>query len=238
MQLDIEKRAFHPLKAANGHPIELMTSIRMFCVPLLVLLAAFTACKPSPKKVMDVGVLQGNTYSNSFLGMSVVIPEGWTVQNKSEMSQLQETGKKLFAGENDKLQKDLEANQNRTASLLLLFRHPLGTEVSFNQNLIFQVEELPATAGITTARQYLDEARKLMLRGALKFELAPEYQPAQISGRDFEVMTGKLTLPTMTVMQDYYATIRDGYVLLLILSYGDEQQHAELKGIIGDIRFN
>ncbi len=59
-----------------------------------------------------------------------------------------------------------------------------------------------------------------------------------MAGIQFHVLTTELSLPPAKIVRnDYYAAIRKGYALLLILKYSTDEEKAVLQNILKTAKF-
>jgi len=65
-----------------------------------------------------------------------------------------------------------------------------------------------------------------------------EFYPAQLGGVEFDVMELEISMLGKVVKQKYYATIRKGYALSIIVSFTNDGEAASLQKILDSVAFN
>lgn len=205
------------------------------CLGIVLGLCALTGsgCGKKAGEQMDAGRFEGPVYHNDYLGMTITIPADWSVQDREVTRQTARTGEQMLSGNNQNMQAVLEAAESRTVNLFNLFKFPPGSPVPYNPNIYAIAEDNSHTPGIKTGGDYLYHARRLLESGQMEFKFPREVYTETLAGAEFHVMTVDLHVPpTGKMMQEYYATVRKGYVLVLILSYVTEEERAELHHVL------
>lgn len=201
-----------------------------------ILLLTVTACKQQPKN-FDYGKIENGTYTNSYFDFEIPVPSNWAVQNKEQVQQLQKTGEDLVSGNNKELGAKIKAADVRTAILLTVFKNKTDAVADkFNSSFIILSENLGGMP-IKKGSDYLAHAKEIMQQSNMSYQFAPEYSTEKIGNREFDRMDVSLSGQSENVQQSYYSVIDKGFALSIIISYGDDQQKAELKNIINKIKF-
>lgn len=124
----------------------------------------------------------------------------------------------------------------RTDALLSVFKHPAGAGVPFNP--VFTVAAEPLIEGVKTGVGALRHVRAGRLYLKYRTEVAEDIHVERIGGVEFAVMTERIFVGDMTVMQKYYMTTSKGYALGFVLVYADENDLKVLTGVINSVRFD
>ena len=90
---------------------------------------------------------------------------------------------------------------------------------------------------IKKGSDYLAHAKEIMQQSNMSYQFAPDYSTEKIGNKEFDRMDVSLNGQTENVQQSYYSVIDRDFALSIIISYGDDQQKAELKNIINKIKF-
>lgn len=194
-----------------------------------------TSCtkeKNLPKN-FDYGTVRNSTYVNDYFDLKIPFPSDWTVVEGEQLKRIQEAGNEIAAGDNKHIKKVLEASEINTAQLLSLFRNKVGTKVDFNHNLQVLVENLNTLPSITTGKDYLFNARQLLLNTAMDIEIIEETQTLNIEGRNIDGLVLINTIKGLQIHQTYLAVVKNGFCLNFVLSYINDGQRDELHSIIG-----
>jgi len=121
----------------------------------LMLLAYSSAYSQGGAPSLDAGSVKDSTYTNSYFGMQLRIPEGWQVQDNEATRALLERGKALAAGDDKNLNSMYSASELRSLTLLTVFKHSFEKEI-YNQSvggIVFGVLDTTLTIGTTTIHQ-------------------------------------------------------------------------------------
>jgi hypothetical protein len=201
-----------------------------------IVLLAIAGCKQQPKN-FDYGKIENGTYTNSYFDFEIPVPSNWAVQNKEQVQQLQKTGEDLVSGNNKELGAKIKASNITTAILLTVFKNKTDAVTDkFNSSFIILSENLRGMP-IKKGSDYLAHAKEIMQQSNMSYQFVPEYSTEKIGNREFDRMDVSLSGQAENVQQSYYSVIDQGFALSIIISYGDDQQKAELKNIINKIKF-
>ena len=206
-----------------------------YSLMLVALLVQAVAAAESP----DIGTLKGNTYKNSYFGLTMTIPSGWHPQDDATRMRMMAQGSRILAGDDEALRKKLESATLRTINLFAIFKHPLGTAVDFNHNVAGVAEYLPGSASSLTGKEYLQHTKRLLQNGRLPYSFPDnQYRRINIGGRTFYTMRSQLQIRGMLIYQDYYATVMKGHAIGLVTSYTNNKQRREVTSLIHRISFS
>jgi hypothetical protein len=211
--------------------------ICLWAIAVLYTLVPFGCAKKTPERI-DAGSFEGSVYSNKYLGFTLTIPPNWSIQDQQTQKQLLHTGVEVMAGDNKNMQAVLRASEVQAVSLLTVFKYARGAPVPSNPAIVGTAESVSHLPGMRTGGDYLFQARRLLEAGQLKHSFPREVYVQTVGGVEFHVMPTEVTLsPQMVVKQEYYATIRKGYAIVLILSFSTEEEGNELRHTLGTITF-
>ncbi len=204
--------------------------------PLAVLaviaLVALQACRPKPTEQVDLGSLEGSTYSNQYFEFAITVPSTWSIQNREAITEMGKQGAELIAGDNKAMKKMLDqANEATSLNLFASFQHEVGAPVTFNPSVLIVAERVTQLPGVKLGKDYLFHARKLLEMSQMDVAFNQEMYSRSISGFDFDVLPVEMNVGHV-VKQLYYSTIVKGYALCIISSYLDEDQKSMNESII------
>lgn len=194
-------------------------------------------CRNETAEQIDDGRFEGPVYHNDYLGLEITIPTDWTLQDRQTAQQMVRTGGRLIAGGNENMRAAMEASESRTIHLFTAFQHPYGSPVPYNPSFYAVAENISHAPGIRTGGDYLFHARRLLQSGQMTFSFPREIYTETRAGVEFHVMEAELNVPPATVRQEYFAAIRRGYVLLMILSFSTDEERAVLRDILATLQF-
>ena len=183
---------------------------------------------------IGLGQLSGRTYTHPHFKLSLTIPEGWYIQTKSESDQLVRTGTSMV--KDPSMRAAAESAQQRTLNLLSAFRHPLGTPVPVNENLILTAENVAMLPGIKGGEDYLKIVEQQLRHGmAMKYETDPIEGGFKIGSYPAGRIMTHTEILGQQITQELYATRAGDYVLLVALSYGNDEQWEALQAILDSL---
>jgi len=160
------------------------------------------------------------------------VPSEWSVQDKESTQRIMDTGVKVVAGNDKNLKAVIKASEMQTVGLLAAFKHPLGTPVPFNPNIICMAERIRHMPGIKRGKDYHYHTKKLLSSSQVAVSFPKEISTEKLAGRDFDVLHTEITLTGVTVRQKHYAAIMKGYALLIAISFATEEEESALRDIL------
>lgn len=216
-----------------------MRSFRILIVGMLIVAAGIaaltlTGCQKKVSEEVDQGTIENSVYHNNYFGMSIIIPNDWKVLDKKQMEMNTSRGKKMVSKDSEKL---IEAFEDQSINLLAVFKHPLGSPVDFNPNLMCVAERVRHLPGINRGRDYHYHTRKLLKMSGVKIKIADEIYSKTLGGVAFDVMSSEMSCGNMVILQKHYAAIRKGYALLFVISYSTPEQEKLLGNILDTLTF-
>ncbi len=212
--------------------VRLLGSVAVLC------LITGVASSQEPAAELDFGTLESSVYTNEYFGLELTIPSEWSVLDKAAQQRLTDVGGELIAGDDENLQAIIKASEMQTVNLVGAFKHPLGYPVPYNPSIMCVAERIEGLPGIGTGRDYHYHAKRLLQAGQLDVSFPTPMSADRLGGEIFDVLHVQMEILGLTVRQDYYARITDGYALLFIASYTTEDEKAELDGVLRSITFD
>lgn len=179
----------------------------------------------------------GNTYINGFFGLKVEKPADWYAQSAEETIMLQQQGNRVLAGDDDNMQKMIEAAMESSLPLFGFFEYPPGTPGKMNPNVLSVAENIKMYPGIKDPCDYVAAVKQILQQGQLKYEFNGECQSTTIGGKPAGYQDASLKVGTYDIAQRYHAMITDGYAISFIQTYMDEKSRAKVDEVIDSIQF-
>jgi hypothetical protein len=204
-------------------------------VALVMLLAA--GCEKTASEEIDYGTVQSSVYHNKYFGMSVTLPLDWSAQDQVVQQQLIKAGQNIVAGDDQGAKEAIKASEQQSVTLFTVSKYPVAQPVTYNpvvRGVADRVKDLP---GIQSGRDYLQHARQMLEDSPLQPSFKPDFSTEHIGGRDFDVMSMRITVGGVTVQEDFYATIMKGYVLTLILAYQTPDEAKTERTMLNSLAF-
>lgn len=199
-------------------------------------------CKDSGKipDNFDYGKTENGVYRNDFFKFQVPVPADWSIQNKEQTEEIRKRGRQMMEDANKDFADKISASDVRSATLLTVFKYPVDSAaMEFNPSFMIVSENMAGAKGIKRGQDYLEQAKKLMFQSNMGYRVTPGFTKEKIDNREFDVMeTVNNYGGQEDVKQLYYATIDKGFALVTIISFATEEQEAELKKTLGQIKFD
>jgi hypothetical protein len=183
------------------------------------------------------GTISNNIYKNDYFGMSMDVPQGWSVQSKAAMKQLMDQGSDLVAGDDQNLKAIMKQSEKQTVNMFVFFKYEQGTPVTFNPSIVAVAERVTHMPGIKRGADYFFHVRRLLQASQVEYTFPKKIYTTDLSGVSFDVMPAEISASFLTVEQDYYAALMKDYVLNFILSYSNEDEKQELIKILDTVSF-
>ncbi len=206
---------------------------------VVLCLAFFGQCKKKASEEIDSGTIENSVFRNKYFGLTVTLPDNWSIQSAESNKEMTEMGTKMVARENKNLEKSLNAtNERQSLFLFSAFEYLLGTPVAYNANISCVAERVSRMPGIKRGSDYLFHARKLLEMSQMEVSFGEEITTENLGGIEFDVMSVGLSFGEMVVKQKYFVTVLKGYALSFIVSYITEEGELSLRSILETVKFN
>lgn len=216
-----------------------MKHMKLFVSVILAACFIFSSgCQEKASEEVDRGAFLGPVYRNNYFGMAITIPSDWSIQDSKSMQTLKDLGKKVIDKDDKNLKAVMEASDFQTVNLFSVFRHPLGTPVPFNPNLICMAERVRHMPGIKRGKDYHFHTRKLLESSQMNVKFPEEMYSETFGGVEFDVLYSETSFGTMLIKQKQYGAVMKGYALLIVSTFVDEDQEATLDEIVKTLTFN
>lgn len=186
----------------------------------------------------DYGHIENGIYVNDFFDFSIKLPESWVVQSREQTENIANEGKKIVAGDDEKMKAVINAYDINTANLLAAFQYELGSAVEYNPNIMIIAESIKNAPGIKNGSDYLFQARRLIQQGQFKYDYISEnFENEKINETEFYKMDAHINYMGLQIKQIYYSTVLKGFSFNIIISYVSDEQKEILQNSIKTIKF-
>lgn len=189
------------------------------------------------EKEVDYGVIEDGSYKNSYFGLSIDIPQGWTVLSREQLDGVLDTGMEMMAGDDKNLSAAMQASKKQNFTLFAFLKYGLGAKVEFNPGIMAAAERVSAVPEIKKGSDYLFHTKKLLEASPLEVNFPRDNYTTQISGVSFDVMPVTMEMAGVLIQQNLYAAIIDDYALLLTTTYSNESELEEVNGYLDGLTF-
>ncbi|MBW9172043.1 hypothetical protein K2F43_12590 [Clostridium estertheticum] len=193
------------------------------------------------KNTLEFGSFAGTKYTQPTFGMSLNIPEKWSVMDDKTRNSLYNASIKVIA-KDDAAKKTLDLSKEKSVFMFFVSQKHYSANVSSGSNIIFQTENLGLAGNIVvkTGKEYLEITKTNMSKLTNMKYTFEDTKAEKIAGKDFYTLKAAITLKNgAKINQTYYCYIDKGYALTFINTYsGDKQADAELDTIMKSMKFN
>jgi len=205
---------------------------------LLLLSVLLFGCQKKASDEIDFGTFNNSVYTNKYFGVTVAIPQKWSIQDQESQRRLMKVGTKALAGDDNNFKAMVKASEMQTVNLFAAFEHPPGAPVASNPSMMGVAEMVRQLPGIERGRDYLFQAKKMMESSQMKFSFPKDFYSEKLGGVEFDVMDVELKFPGRMVKQKYYSTIKKGYALCFIMSFTTDEEEASVHRIFDTVAFH
>lgn len=191
----------------------------------------------STEKVISMGEMNGNTYTNNYFDLSFSIPETWTLKSEQQIQQMNAKGAAMIAGDDEDKKEEFKLSEIRELTLVYAAKHELGYDKGFNSSILCICENLIFRgSSIKSGADHLEEVQKYLEGTNILISFSSITSEA-LGSKKFDVYRTKTTYDIGVVNQKMYSSVIDGYVLTFIITFSSEQELSELESILNTITF-
>lgn len=191
------------------------------------------SCRTIPTD-FDYGKIENNTYTNTYFGHTMEIPENWYVQDEETQKQLTEEGAKALGG--DKLARTIKAAEITSANLLMASEFDIAKHTdpsTINSNFTLVAENLGvASFSVNDGNDYLEASKKQFAKNNVPIKINGDTKAMDIDGKTFHYFDAVMTMQGVKINQRYMATVINDFALLYVATYGSDGQLEKLMDIL------
>ena len=177
---------------------------------------------------LDFGTVNGQTYTNNYFGLKVIIPDEWIVANNVKLTQALSNNQDL------EISNPFDASCYNDVELLLTNQDYFEAE----ENQAFQLEATKIDSTFANSDEYLAIGKKELDNSPLKFTYPKEIYTKKLNDLDFKVLEFQIKLSdSMTVKTKVYTTILKGYALSFVLTYANTDS-SDLDQMLSSVQFS
>ena len=206
---------------------------KLFTIILFLFITRDCLFAQTDPPAFESGITSDSVYINQFYKIEFSVPKGWIIDKKTQLEAIVRTGTDALAGDNNYSKAALETSLKRTGYLLMANKYLAGAPVALNPSLILMSEDLSASPGVLSGADYLYHVKQSIDLGqALE---SKEIKKIIINGKEFGVMDATAK-KNASIKQTYYSTIINRHSIVFIITYGTDEQYADLKAAIDSFR--
>ena len=210
---------------------------RWMSIVLLLLVFSVVTVFGQQQELIDLGTITDSIYQNRYFGFTLALPDGWFVQNRAGLEEIQEIGKDVLAGDDENLKSLFEAGEQNSVNLLGIHQHPPGAPVEFNPTLLCVAEKTKQFPGITKASDYLFHAKRTLQMGAIEVRFPTDIYAMEVGGLSFDTLDIELQFGSKTVKEKMLATLIKGYALTFIIVFDTDVHYDMLLDTLDSVHF-
>ena len=188
-------------------------------------------------KTITMGNQEGNKYTNDYFGLELDVPEGWTIASDEEKKALMQAGQDAIAESNEDLAEQLDLAKEKTLNLMFAFKYPF-THQGVNPNVLCMAENLGllGSVAVKSGKDYLAMTKTGMEQTGMPYTFG-EVTTEKLGGKDFDTMEATMDAGEIKITQKYYAAIFDGYALIFINTFFNDEEAAEINAFMDTVKF-
>ena len=207
--------------------IILRAGLLMLCLASAVVLSAQKAPpKPASSPADNVGQLDGNKYSNSFYGMTVTIPEEFTIMNRAEVQVYKDAGADMLRTGKNAASPTYEEALAKSSVLLLVSSKPPGTPGIAVLEMVSRWQ----APGVTRSMVLAETTKVLTASG--KVTLKDAGKPVTLGGRVFSAAEYESEMGGQKLKFRSYITIVRGYALAITLTFTTPESESAFEEML------
>lgn len=181
----------------------------------------------------DKGVFRSEKF-----GLSIRQPDGWYAEAPEKLWEVSQEGLDLIARDESERKQMGETFEEVTYPMFTFLETPPEKAGSFNASLNVAAENIRSSPQVARGSQYLDAVKNMLQATPMGYRFEDMELGVDIGGKTFDrLKTAANPAPYIVIRQDYYAMVEDGFAIIVIATYMNDDQKDTLEKAIGTIRF-
>lgn len=179
-----------------------------------------------------LGTVKGNTYTNSFFGFSLTMPEGWYIASREEMAQ-------IFAAYLDSGAEGADIDLETAQILPLLFTATYDpfTYQGTNPNIVCLAQNISQYASmVKDARSLLNIQVQAVKAQGMDMTFG-DIEVINIDGQEIARVHGVQNYEGIEIGQTVYSFMKEGFAVLFTLSSYTDEEAQQLNELMGSMTF-
>ena len=182
---------------------------------------------------IDFGQLKGNCYHNSYLDITVEVPENWWLRVKEDLTVRTDTGFKDHVWINKNLQRNIPIDSVSNLYLFMLQKFNPNLRIKRFIPTVFLTLENISKAQLRDVGQYLFKAREgLKEQTDIDYEFESGFKPLNIRQDTCYYMDVKARQGNEVVRQRFVSFFKNEFAVSFVLVYQQEKELEELMKIL------
>lgn len=202
---------------------------------VVLLLLTLTACTSKPD--LTLGEYEDNTYSNSYFGMSFVVPDDYTIIPREVLDELLGVTTEYLEEETDVSKIALKLSEQQTLYYTMVSQYPTDYVDGYNPNIIVQSENLNiiGKALVKNGEDYIEITKEHLKDMGIPIEFG-DIETTMLDSQEFYIMT-TISDYGVDVYQDYYVAIINDQALTFVATYFDDESKDAMTVVMDSIKF-
>lgn len=220
-----------------------ITEMRKLSIIVLIIMQCFyaladndQAAKTKKTYPFNYGVLTDSAYSNPYFGIHLQFPADWIIQNKTQIQNIFEIGKKAIEFNDEASNKYMESIDVNSMTLLMLAKYEYGSPVEFNPSLILMAENIINFPGIKKGSDYHFHLTKLLKESNLDMEVVNSDDSIPTNKHTFYVL--ECVRNASGIHLEYYTAIINKFAVSFVIAYKEDDDKNRLLKIIHSLKFD
>ena len=181
-----------------------------------------------------------NRYENAFFGFSVDKPKGWYSASAQEMNSVVKAAQSIFKAYKDEVAKIVPNWSGDSTLPLFVFSKFSLTTVNFksNPNIIAMAENKTVYSGIKTGCDFFNITKLIYKKLPINVRFLGKCRDLDVNGQTFQTQMIRTTFPGITTVKQtlYVKLMKQDYIAVFALSYGDQDGKIELDKIMASLK--
>ncbi len=194
--------------------------ITVFIISLLIF-----GCEEKMPLTFDYGTIQNNAYKNTFFNLELPVNPRWTV----------------VKGFKRNIEKKVKPADIKLTKLFAAYQSDPGIKSpnrirAFNPSIVINTENINDRADFKKASDYFKQTKTLLSKTTMTVEIVDEDESVDIDEQTFSFLQTKNTSGSVPVFQDYYVTLKHGFILVMILKYDNDTNKQEVYKMFDQLK--
>lgn len=207
---------------------------------VILLLLVSTACNRGSVGIpeeFDYGKVENGVYTNPFFDIRLKLPTDWDLRSADDAKRLMNAGMDQMEGSSLRKEAIKKSAEINTAQLVTLFRYTDAEGVSKggNPSFVLMAENTSRSGLVETGADYLDILKKQLPQLRMNIRVEGEMASKEIAGMEFFHLNAAGDAMGISFHQRYYATVKNGFSLVFIITWINDGEEEELMKIVNSM---
>ena len=202
---------------------------------LIVLVNGLISCAQKIHGI-EYGQLNGTVYGNKQFNLAIEIPENWYYIDKENKQFLAKQNiREIYKDQPDSEQIVKRSTENTTL-IFTIFKYKPDTLIEVNPHITITATDISKTPNLKNLEYTIEQIKEGFKEINSAFQFENEIIETAINDKIYKGYQSSITINGMSANYESFLGNFGNYNLLMTISFKDEDQKAELKGIIEKIK--